>query len=289
MSLLLNNRGLPPTVSWKQFLPKSPTKRREKRGHRKLFIAPALIQKSRGSCYVECGNTKVVAAVYGPRENLKSDVNVMEGKLSCQFVISPFATVPGEQATTAGAADERETQKLCADYESFVEECFCSVVDRTKFPKSTLDLTVLVLENDGGVLAQSLTALSCAITNAGIEMHDLLIGVNSAVLTKDWTNDDSQSDAEETCEYSIDPCFDDETIDYDNEPDQSTADDQRTLSVVTIGYLPNVNQIATLNHLGQCPSAEVLSTAVKKCIESCPQVYAAVQTFLKQDAQNEDI
>ena len=77
-----------------------------------------------------------------------------------------------------------------------MEECFCSVVDRTKFPKSTLDLTVLVLENDGGVLAQSLTALSCAITNAGIEMHDLLIGVNSAVLTKDWTNDDSQSDAE---------------------------------------------------------------------------------------------
>ena len=67
---------------------------------------------------MECGNTKVVAAVYGPRENLKSDVNVMEGKLSCQFVISPFATVPGEQATTAGAADERETQKLCAGRES---------------------------------------------------------------------------------------------------------------------------------------------------------------------------
>ena len=85
-----------------------------------------------------------------------------------------------------------------------MEECFCSVVDRTKFPKSTLDLTVLVLENDGGVLAQSLTALSCAITNAGIEMHDLLIGVNSAVLTKDCSNDDSQSDAEVSfCSFSL--------------------------------------------------------------------------------------
>ena len=56
------------------------------------------------------------------------------------------------------------------------------MVDRTKFPKSTLDLTVLVLENDGGVLAHSLTALSCAITSAGMEMHDMLVGVNCAVM-----------------------------------------------------------------------------------------------------------
>ena len=49
-----------------------------------------------------------MAAVYGPRENLKSDVMVMEGKLSCQFVISPFAT-PG-----AEVADERDTQKVCS-------------------------------------------------------------------------------------------------------------------------------------------------------------------------------
>lgn len=287
MSLLLNNRGLPATVSWKHFLPKEKKSAGRKRTeHRKLFIAPGMIEKSRGSCYLECGNTKVIAAVYGPRENMRSGggvdstVNgVIEGRLSCQFVISPFSAPSTGVDSGDLVAQEREAQKLSSDYESFIEECFCAVIDRSKFPKSTLDMTVLVLENDGGVLAHSLTALSCAITTAGIEMHDLLIGVNTAVIAE------ADSAEDMSCKYSVDPSYEDETISYEN----SSAPEAATVSVVTVGYLPNVNQIATINHRGQCPTGDILSNAVKKCIESCPKVYAAVQTFLKQLVKNDEL
>ena len=59
------------------------------------------------------------------------------------------------------------------------------MVNLQKFPKSTLELSVLVLENDGGVLGCALTALSCALTNAGIEMYDLLIGTCCAIVASE--------------------------------------------------------------------------------------------------------
>ncbi len=43
-----------------------------------------------------------------------------------------------------------------------------------KYPKSTIDIYILVIESDGGCLPAAITAASMALCNAGIESYDLV-------------------------------------------------------------------------------------------------------------------
>ena len=88
-----------------------------------------------------------------------------------------------------------------ADMEQLVEEAFACVVDLRKFPKSTLELSLLVLENDGGLLGAALTALSCALTSAGIHMYDLLIGATCAAISAPAAHPHVQCGGDQSGEY----------------------------------------------------------------------------------------
>ena len=46
------------------------------------------------------------------------------------------------------------------------------------YPKSQVDVFVVVLENDGSTLATSLTAAGLALADASIHMFDLIIGAS---------------------------------------------------------------------------------------------------------------
>ena len=43
-----------------------------------------------------------------------------------------------------------------------------------KFPKSAIDIYLIVLESDGSVLSSSINAASLALADAGIDMYDLV-------------------------------------------------------------------------------------------------------------------
>ena len=57
-----------------------------------------------------------------------------------------------------------------------VGEALASTVCLHRYPKSAIELYLTVLEDDGGVLAASLTAAGLALADAGIHMFDLVVG-----------------------------------------------------------------------------------------------------------------
>lgn len=230
---------------------------------------------------MECGHTKIVATVCGPRENTKSEATVMEGKLTCRVTIAAFS-LHNEHI------QEKQSAKICSDFELFIEEAFSSVVNLNKFPKSTLEVSVLILQNDGGVLGSALTAVSCALTSAGIEMYDLLIGSTCAITAPTHhiadTDENMPEDSRSCSSFLVDPCFEEE-VDFTG-IETAFSKCKKNSSVLTVGFLPNIQQISTMNQRGQSVNSQVLVQAVKLCVEGCQTVHAAVKEFLKREMEH---
>ena len=55
-----------------------------------------------------------------------------------------------------------------------IEQTFTGAVLLERYPKSVIDIYVIVLEDDGGAVGAAITATSLALANAGIEMLDLV-------------------------------------------------------------------------------------------------------------------
>jgi exosome complex component MTR3 len=51
-----------------------------------------------------------------------------------------------------------------------------------KFPKSVLDVYVMVIESDGGSFGAAITSASLAIASAGIEMFDIVTACSVAIV-----------------------------------------------------------------------------------------------------------
>merc|ERR1711860_402527 len=68
------------------------------------------ITKAKGSAYIEQGQTKVICAVYGPREIPKRSDFSMKGILNCTFEHTPYAKsvrkAPGIMNSDGGEAEE---------------------------------------------------------------------------------------------------------------------------------------------------------------------------------------
>jgi len=55
-------------------------------------LKTGIVTKAKGSSYVEQGQTKVICAVYGPREIPRRSDFSMRGILNCTFERAPFAS-----------------------------------------------------------------------------------------------------------------------------------------------------------------------------------------------------
>ncbi|XP_003747314.1 exosome complex component MTR3 [Galendromus occidentalis] len=166
------------SVPYQRFMvrPREPEKEfcKRKDGRRDEELRPrifesGLVSDASGSGYVEQGSTKVVAAVFGPREVTRRKEFSLKAQLRCVFTFEPFAT-PGGRQENISLLEQR--------YSSWLEESLKPVVQLRRYPKASIDIRVTCLENDGGVLAAALTACGIALATSGIETFDLVIGVN---------------------------------------------------------------------------------------------------------------
>eukprot|EP00048_Salpingoeca_helianthica_P024893 m.36212 g.36212 ORF g.36212 m.36212 type:complete len:275 (-) comp9648_c0_seq1:28-852(-) len=139
---------------------------------RPIYISVGLVSQARGSAYVEFGNTKLVAACYGPRDTLKMREYSSRGKISVEIKFAPFSGPRRRGYVQDG--EEKELAEL-------IEQALSAAVRLDRYPKSSIDVFVTVLEDDGGVFGGSITCASAALAAGGIEMHDLVAGCQVAV------------------------------------------------------------------------------------------------------------
>eukprot|EP01040_Poterioochromonas_malhamensis_P009553 gene9553-10371_t len=124
---------------------------------RKLKHNIGLIPKADGSAYLEHGLNKVLVILNGPQEIRKRS--------------------DGRERKVRKPGDRR-----VIEMEHNITEVLESIVMLDLYPKSEIQLTVHILENDGSVFCTVVNAIYLALMTAGISMYDSFIACSVGYL-----------------------------------------------------------------------------------------------------------
>jgi exosome complex component RRP41 len=136
---------------------------------RPIKIELGVLKNANGSAIFEMGNTKVIAAVYGPKEMHPRHLALPDrAVLRVRYHMAPFSTE--ERKNPAPSRREIELSKV-------IREALESVIVVDMFPRTVIDIFMEVLQADAGTRLVALMAASLALADAGIPMRDLVAAV----------------------------------------------------------------------------------------------------------------
>ncbi|MDE1825186.1 MAG: exosome complex exonuclease Rrp41 [Candidatus Micrarchaeota archaeon] len=133
---------------------------------RPMKIIAGGLKNAAGSAYMEWGNNKVLAAVYGPKEALpKHTQDPDKAVIKCKYSMAPFSSL--EEHNRSGP------NRRAIEISKVTREVFEKVILREDFPGSEIDIFIEVLQSDGGTRAAGITTAAVALATSGIPMTDL--------------------------------------------------------------------------------------------------------------------
>ncbi len=132
---------------------------------RKIKIEAGVLHRADGSCYLEWGGNKVVAAVYGPREAIpKHTQNPLKAIIRARYNMAAFSV--DDRKRPGPDRRSREISKVTS-------EALEKIVLTEKFPRAAIDVNIEILEAEAGTRCAGLTAAGVALADAGIPMKDI--------------------------------------------------------------------------------------------------------------------
>ncbi|XP_066290141.1 exosome complex component RRP41-like [Branchiostoma lanceolatum] len=133
---------------------------------RKVCARMGVFTQADGSAYIEQGNTKALATVYGPHEVRKGRGKIQHDRavVNCQFSMATFST--GERKSRPKG--DRRSQEMSMH----LRQTFEAVIVTELFPRSQIDIYVQILQADGGNYCACVNAATLAVIDAGIPMKD---------------------------------------------------------------------------------------------------------------------
>lgn len=136
---------------------------------RPLHIEAGVLHRADGSAYLEWGNNKVMAAVYGPREfNPRRFQKADKCTIRCKYNMAAFST--SDRKRPGPDRRSQEIGKVIAD-------AFENVVLTEKWPRGVIDINMEILQADAGTRIAALTAAAVALADAGIPMKGMVSGI----------------------------------------------------------------------------------------------------------------
>ncbi|MEM0486557.1 MAG: exosome complex exonuclease Rrp41 [Sulfolobales archaeon] len=136
---------------------------------RPIRMSVGILNKASGSALVEYGETKVLAAVHGPREIPQRHLLLPDrAVIRCRYHMLSFST--HERKSPVPTRREIELSKV-------IREALEPVVISETFPRTAIDVFIEIINADGGTRTAAVTAASLALADAGIPMKDLVVGV----------------------------------------------------------------------------------------------------------------
>jgi len=209
---------------------------------RPIKIEVGVLSNADGSAYIEQGKSKILAAVYGPREVHPRHLALPDrALLRCRYHMAPFSVE--ERKSPAPSRREIELSKV-------IREALEPAIFLEKFPRTSIDVFIEVLQADGGTRCAGTTVAALALADAGIPMRDLVVacavGKVDGVLVLDLN---------------------------DLEDKEGEAD-------LPVAYMPNLDMISLLQMDGQL-TIEEFEQALNLAIEGCKQIYRLQKEALK--------
>jgi len=132
---------------------------------RKIKIEAGVLHRAEGSCYLEWGGNKVIAAVYGPREAIPRHIqNPLRAIVKANYNMAAFSVE--DRKRPGPDRRSREISKV-------ISEALENVILLEKFPRASIDVNIEVLNAEAGTRCAGLTAAAVALADAGIPMKDI--------------------------------------------------------------------------------------------------------------------
>ncbi|MCL4380736.1 MAG: exosome complex exonuclease Rrp41 [Candidatus Marsarchaeota archaeon] len=139
---------------------------------RPLSIKANVLKNAAGSAYAEWGNNKVLAAVYGPKEVVPRHLlNPERAVIKCRYAMAPFSSLSDHGRSGPN--------RRAIEISKVTKEVFDNVVLLDEFPETAIELSIEILQSDGGTRAAGITTAAVALANAGIPMKDLVYSVSA--------------------------------------------------------------------------------------------------------------
>ncbi|MDE1868777.1 MAG: exosome complex exonuclease Rrp41 [Candidatus Micrarchaeota archaeon] len=138
---------------------------------RQIKITASVLKNADGSAFIEWGNNKILAAVYGPKEATPKHLSdPMKAIIKCRYMMAPFSSL----------ADHGRTgpNRRATEISKVIKEVFENCVVLTEYPGSQIEVYIEILQGDGGTRAAGLTAAAVAMASAGIQMKDIPYAVS---------------------------------------------------------------------------------------------------------------
>jgi exosome complex component RRP41 len=137
---------------------------------RKIETKIGVVPNADGSAYFSFGDTKAIAAVYGPRtlhpQHLK---NPQKGVLRCYYDMISFSVTERKKP-----GPSRRSSEI-----SYVTSgALSEVVQLDNFPNSVIDVFITIIQADASTRCAGINAASMALAHAGIPMTGLVSAVS---------------------------------------------------------------------------------------------------------------
>jgi len=132
---------------------------------RPIKIEAGVLHRAEGSCYLEWGGNKVLAAVYGPREAIpRHTQNPLRAIVNARYNMAAFSV--DDRKRPGPDRRSREISKV-------ISEALENIILLEKFPRASIDVSIEILDAEAGTRCAGLTAAAVALVDAGIPMKDI--------------------------------------------------------------------------------------------------------------------
>lgn len=136
---------------------------------RKIKIEAGVLKQADGSCYLEWGGNKVLAAVYGPREcHPRHDQDPTKARVRVRYNMAAFSVSDRKRP-----GPDRRSQEIS----KISSEALEHVVLANLYPKNAIDVYIEILEAEAGTRCAGVTAAAVALADAGIPMRGMVTSV----------------------------------------------------------------------------------------------------------------
>jgi len=235
------------------FLEKRPEKLIDKKGLRTDGRKPdelrpikfevGVLGNADGSARVQQGKTIILAAVYGPREVHPRHLALPDrAVLRCRYHMAPFSV--SRRKSPAPSRREMELSKV-------IREALEPAIFLERYPRTSIDLFIEVLQADGGTRCASISVASLALADAGIPMRDLVAACAAG------------------------------KVDGKLVVDLNDVEDKYGEADVPIAMMVGLNAVTLLQMDGMLDPKE-FRTALNMAVEGCRQIYEMQKEALKE-------
>ena len=233
---------------------------RDDRQFRPMHMKVGVLNRAVGSAYIEACNTKIMCAVYGPRQVEKAKYSE-KGRLKCDLRYTSV-TSPELERHRRTTEEKDPSQQIHRALEVSVR--------LDKYPKSVIDVFIIVLDSDGAVLPLSITCAALALADAGIEMYDMVAACSVLKLGP---------------RIIIDPTEQEEELAATQAAECDAQSNVGSLGgSLMVAYMPSLSLVTQMIQTGEL-EVDMLSTEMMGfCVDGCSQLHHKMRDCLVNDA-----